>query len=105
ADIFSTLHDFSEGLKENFWRFVLGQISSRPGFEKSQSELIFRMCAQNENRKLGPLAPQFLQNLQSSFAGHGDIEYDDIPALFSGKLQSFVPVVGFSNSVHVALLR
>src|SRR6266545_8349864 len=63
------------------------------------------MGAQYENGKFGPLTPQLLQNLQASFSRHGDVEYDHIPTLFSGKLQSFIPVVGFSDEIHIALLR
>src|SRR6266542_371224 len=63
------------------------------------------MSAQYENRKLRPLAPQFLQNLQASLSRHGDVEYDDIPTLFFGKLERFMPVVRFSHKIHIAFLR
>src|SRR5580765_1945113 len=62
------------------------------------------MSAQNENRQLGMFAPQFAQGLYAVFSRHRDVEQDHIPALFTGKFESFIAVVGFANEFHVGAL-
>ena len=98
TDVTATGEDFANRPDQLFGSAFLGHVTGSAPFENADSELIFGMHAQDENRKFRFGLFDFAQDLEATAARHGDIEHDDVPILFPNEVERFLGVSGFAES-------
>ncbi|MDB6067623.1 MAG: Enolase [Pedosphaera sp.] len=92
ADVAAARKHFFDGPHQLGWRAFLGHVTRGTTLQHTHGELILRMHAQDEHRKLWTRLFYLPQHFQSAPARHGDVQDHHVPDLFPDATEGFLGI-------------